>query len=290
MTKQEIAYRLLHLLLPWQLAKNLPAGLNKAMISHPERWLSWLRFIFNPDHPDWATFPKDWREGDPIPDGWTLRTDGPFNIGETGAFAPLYLDPFSPGPVHRHSPSPGSVSVTKTFTPLSGEDDGHASAAASFNAAAPLIQFGRADPNGGVLRSAFIRFPLVDIPGGAVVEEAHISFIAVNTRIAEVVHTLVYTVAADNPAAPTTRVQFDALALSTELPWDGVEPWTAEETYESLDIKDIMQEVFDLPGWSSGNALIVLILYNAGDESASRDAWSFDGDPAKCPELSITYH
>jgi len=141
--RQALAYKLLHILLPKQLTKRLPGGLDRALIgpeatippgvvippgmaippnyTFPDRWVPWLYFNFLTGEPPWTLFPDGWKPGDPLPPGvtyppgfvlppgWTPEDHPPaalipgYNPVPTppisGAAPPLYIPPFSPGPI-----------------------------------------------------------------------------------------------------------------------------------------------------------------------------------------------
>ena len=52
----------------------------------------------------------------------------------------------------------------------------------------------------------------------------------------------------------------------------------------SSDIASLIQEIVDRPGWTPGNALVIVI-----SGTKTRVAESFDGDPAGAPLLHIEF-
>ena len=62
---------------------------------------------------------------------------------------------------------------------------------------------------------------------------------------------------------------------SAGVPWDIEEYWIADQWVWSPDIKDVIQEVLDRPGWIPGNGL-VLLLIASGDERGYRDICASD--------------
>ncbi len=74
--------------------------------------------------------------------------------------------------------------------------------------------------------------------------------------------------------------------------WDRTIPFTVPK-----DLKDIVQEVIDLPAWSAGSALTILLINAATDQDGSNyeSSRAITGfDPARGPEfspsLTVTYH
>jgi len=69
--------------------------------------------------------------------------------------------------------------------------------------------------------------------------------------------------------------------------WAGT-TWAQETWYESPDMRTVIQEVIDRPGWSPDNALVVILLADSYAGS-DRKFWSYDGDPDSAAKLTITY-
>ena len=105
----------------------------------PDRWVPWLYFNFLTGELPWTLFPEGWKEGDPLPPGvtyapgfvlppgWTPEDPPPAALipgytpvatpPDSGATPPLYVAPFSPGPVHRPSAGLGINEYTVSFFP-----------------------------------------------------------------------------------------------------------------------------------------------------------------------------
>ena len=87
----------------------------------PDRWIPWLYFNFLTGELPWTLFPEGWKPGDPLPPGvtyapgfvlppdWTPEDHPPTALipgytpvptpPDSGATPPLYVAPFSPGPI-----------------------------------------------------------------------------------------------------------------------------------------------------------------------------------------------
>ena len=90
--RQAFAYKLLHIMLPKQLTKKLPAGLSLALV--PPGVVLPPGAIVPPE----TVFPPGWTPGDPPPPGVQLPpTISPVPPG-SGAVPPLYVQPWEPGP------------------------------------------------------------------------------------------------------------------------------------------------------------------------------------------------
>ena len=63
--------------------------------------------------------------------------------------------------------------------------------------------------------------------------------------------------------------------------------WTYNTLKTSADIKSVIQEVVDRPGWAGGNALAIAIIDDGGTYTS--DFWPYEYGSAKAAELIITY-
>lgn len=102
------------------------------------------------------------------------------------------------------------------------------------------------------------RFLNVTIPPGWEITLANLILIAAGTKDTTVVNTRLRAEANVNPATFSTVEDFDARVWTTAVDWNAIPTWTLNGTYTSPDIKAIIQEVIDLPGWASGNPIVVL--------------------------------
>jgi len=66
--------------------------------------------------------------------------------------------------------------------------------------------------------------------------------------------------------------------------WDSLPSPSVGETMVSPEIKIIIQEIINRPGWSSGNSLSIII-----NGSGKRTVESYNGDSQKAPLLQISY-
>lgn len=134
---------------------------------------------------------------------------------------------------------------------------------------------------------SYIRFPNVTIANGATISSAIITLVAYNARSGDF-GVNIYAEASDDSVAPTTDVAFDALSLSSEsVSWTTSDGWTGGVSYDSPDISSVIQEIVDRVGWTSGNA-IGLILKDNGGGTSLRTARSRDYG-SSYPVLTITY-
>ena len=134
----------------------------------------------------------------------------------------------------------------------------------------------------------FFRFTNITIPQSATVTSAKVTFTCQVDGALTTVNLRCYCNAHDNAVAPTSYAESEALALTDAVNWDAVDAWTAETTYDTPDLTSIVQDVTDRSGWSSGNALMVLVR-TATISSGTRAAYDTAGSATKSALLTIVY-
>ena len=133
-----------------------------------------------------------------------------------------------------------------------------------------------------------LRFTGVNIPAGATITDAYVSFTTAETS-GENASFNIQGIAKDDPptfisaranvsSQPTTT----AAVTWSPAPWPLLEVSGAEQ--QTANLAPIIQELVDRPGWSSGNALALVI-----SGSGARVARSFDGSRAKAPLLHVSF-
>ncbi|MBN1509458.1 MAG: S8 family serine peptidase [Sedimentisphaerales bacterium] len=136
--------------------------------------------------------------------------------------------------------------------------------------------------------TAGMRFRGIQVPPGSLIKSATLSICSYTYGLTTAFQGKLRAEAADNPGDLNGRkvTGLTGTSASTVWNWEGT-PWTANTWYESPDIRQVLQEIVDRPGWSSGNA--VVILYGGSSYEDDRRFWSFDGAPDKAARLKITY-
>ncbi|GEM_PF-3977829 len=134
-----------------------------------------------------------------------------------------------------------------------------------------------------------LRFNTINIPPGATIKEATLSFKAVQADSPNSNNgTTALTIkgqATDNAPTFTTAVNNisnRALTTASTL-WDPP-VWFPTQTYTTPDIKAVVQEIVNRPGWADGNSMAFVIT-----GTGSRSASSYNGGAANAPVLNITY-
>jgi hypothetical protein len=132
-----------------------------------------------------------------------------------------------------------------------------------------------------------MRWRNITIPQGVTITSAYIEFTADENQAGTPVNLTFRGEAADNAAVFENAVDniSDRTPTSASVSWNDVPAWSTDETHQSTDISPIIQEIVNLPGWASGNALVVLVT-----GSGRRTAESHDGDrPLMAPLLYVEY-
>ncbi len=131
-----------------------------------------------------------------------------------------------------------------------------------------------------------LRFNNINIPQGATITKAHISFQADETAN-EWTNLILSAEAVDHAktfnkqeANISSRVQ-----TAASVNWSGMDPWTSlNDSHLSPDLAAVLQEVVDRRGWEKNNSVAIFI-----EGSGGRTAEAFDGSPQEAPLLIIEY-
>jgi hypothetical protein len=130
-----------------------------------------------------------------------------------------------------------------------------------------------------------LRFTGVTIPPASPITNAYVEFIA---AAADPQNTdLLIVGEASDDAATFVALDNDLSSRPTttaSVAWDTVAPWVLGEPQASPDISDVLQEIVDRPGWSSGNALALVIT-----GTGRRRAVAHDGNPGTAALLHVEY-
>lgn len=134
------------------------------------------------------------------------------------------------------------------------------------------------------------RFQNIQIPQGAAIKSATLSIRSYWFGLEGEIKGKLQAEAADNPGdftIPTQRLSLVPLTGASQA-WNiGPASWTGDTWYDTPDIASVLQEVIDRPGWTPGNALVVV--YTTSSFTQDRRIWAYDGDPTKAAKLTITY-
>ncbi len=182
-------------------------------------------------------------------------------------------------------PDSGDIGWTTLYPMVAGSDDSEGSGGV-YNNAAGTIRVGN---NGGSILHSAIRFTNINLPLGAIIYKANITFTAQASRAAQAIGDRFYGEAA---AAPATYGAAENFTLRTRtlhyVPWAPA-TWVAETEYISIDISQIVQELANAYGPYVNGAMAFQWINYLTAATNFQNAYSYDTDPTKAPVLSITY-
>lgn len=149
-------------------------------------------------------------------------------------------------------------------------------------------------PTGDVPQKIGLRFTDIQIPNGAIINNAYLEFRATRDEVGQTDIMIV----GENSSNATTYTLTDAditsrIETSASVNWLNVPVWTGGQDYQTVDITSIIQELVDLGGWQAGNAMALMLKpfdANCNTTECLRQAVSFDGDPTVAPLLHIVFN
>jgi hypothetical protein len=134
-----------------------------------------------------------------------------------------------------------------------------------------------------------LRFVNVTVPKNSTITNAYVEFTAYETRDKDPDVDIYGHDVSDAPAfeAVDNNIEnrINNFKTSEKVQWYNIPAWTANNTYQTPDLKMIIQEIIANPGWVSGNALVILIQGFGNDNNA----YTYDRDSSKAPLLHIEY-
>ena len=140
---------------------------------------------------------------------------------------------------------------------------------------------------------AFVRFVNVTIPRNAKITSAFLRVTGRATGGDPTVNATISANPADNPSAPATVAAAAAIGnTSATVAWNAIAATTAGVSFDSPDIKSIIQEIINRAGWESGNALMIMVRDNgstSGAPEAVRWVNSFQEFNGAMPALVVEY-
>jgi hypothetical protein len=135
-------------------------------------------------------------------------------------------------------------------------------------------------------KHAFWRFANLTVPAGAEIDAAVIRLIASGIDSTSV-DLNVYFEAADNVTSPTSGADANGRPLTSAIAWSSVPSFTSGNNYDTPEVKTILQDVIDRPGWASGQAIGVHIIDNGS--TGRRRVASYEHGTYTAAQLVITY-
>ncbi len=129
------------------------------------------------------------------------------------------------------------------------------------------------------------RFKNINVPSGSYISNAVIKWKSYNTATTAANWIMQGELSADASAFTTSKYNITSRARSTQVVQFNPDNWTiTNQEYTSPDIRHLIQNIVDQPGWINGKDM-VLIMRGTG----LRESWSYDGDLMKAAQLVITF-
>lgn len=265
--KKAFAYKLVHLLVPKQLSKNLPAGLRKALIGKNSR-------ITRP-----GNLPPSFSPGG---DSNIIMPPG------TGPGAPDYIMFGKNDTGGKSSPVPAPEPVEVTFTVQAGADDGYTTEGYLYlynNLEYDCIGYGASDKS----LSSFMRFISVSVPPKAEILESHIIFYKYGTAGEGTCNLKILGNKKVNPSAPVIYADYLALEHTSKIVLWSDMSWGGSALNNSPDISEVIQELVNQSGYAQNQAIMLMVMNNETVGEAYRSYQSRNSSAAVAPKLYVKY-
>lgn len=131
-----------------------------------------------------------------------------------------------------------------------------------------------------------IRFEGLGMPQGVTITSAYIEFAA--SEVQEGATSVTILGEASDSAQTFKGDDFEISGrtkLGASVSWNAIPAWsTPGAKYKTPDLKGIVQQIVNRPGWKPSNAMAFIF---AG--TGRRTAWSWDGSPMLAPRLVVNY-
>jgi type IV pilus assembly protein PilY1 len=136
---------------------------------------------------------------------------------------------------------------------------------------------------------AGLRFRNINIPRGAVIDEAYLVFYSASGQW--ITLNLQYAGDAADNSQPFTSGLLSQRTLTNARVSDSSDvPWYANNAYPSVSLKTIVQEIVNRNGWQAGNSLSIIIRNTSGNPWARKFAYSYEQNPQAAAQLVIQWH
>lgn len=130
-----------------------------------------------------------------------------------------------------------------------------------------------------------LRFPDVAIAQGSTIIEASLTFVARSVDTGS--STLVFRAEAEDDAPAFASRENDVSdrdTTSASVSWSAPDFDIVGQPHTTVDLKSIIQEVIDRPGWETSNALAIIQSHSGGSQRRAR---TFNDSPIDAPVLTI---
>jgi hypothetical protein len=169
-----------------------------------------------------------------------------------------------------------------------GPDDGYATSAAVQDTTAAYLKIGDERTYTFPYQMSAMRLTNITIPRSATITSAYLKISSIDTDYRNQIYGVIVAESSDNPADFSDRMIGDAVLTISSVVWDHATAWSPDTQYTSPDISNVIQEVVNRPGFSSGNS--IAIYYGTRDLSGKgRSFASYEYSPVSAAVLEVTY-
>jgi hypothetical protein len=179
----------------------------------------------------------------------------------------------------------GPVIVTVTFPVITGADDVN-EVNATLTTADSTAWLGTA--NSAANSFAGLRFANVTVPAGAIITSARLEANAASSQWTTMAFEFAAEAAVNSAAFSATSRPSQRLLLAPRVAHSSNVQWVANSWYALDEIAPLLQAVIAQPGWTSGNA-VSLVVRGAGFAWGRKFVRAFEGGAAFAPRLVVTY-
>jgi len=133
-----------------------------------------------------------------------------------------------------------------------------------------------------------LRYTGINIPQGSTITSASIQFQADKSDSADLSLTIAGQAHDNAPIFTSNQYDISSRSFTTTVSWPNIPAWTQGEIGSDTttpDLRAIVQEIVNRPGWSSGNSMAFII---SGLDTDERVAVSYDGT-GTTPTLTINW-
>lgn len=130
-----------------------------------------------------------------------------------------------------------------------------------------------------------LRFNNIYVPQGATIESASIRFTAKYNESGSTSLVFRGHDADDAPVFSSANGNISTRPVTSAFStWNDIPAWSSGTVYGSPNLANIIQEIVDRGGWTSGNSIAIIV-----SGSGERSAWSYEGYASQAPELEVTF-
>lgn len=135
-----------------------------------------------------------------------------------------------------------------------------------------------------------VRFIGVNADPGSAVAASKVTWKPANTDSGTTVNVRIWGEASVTPATFSTYADFAGRTRTTAyVDWNNIGAWSTGTYYDTPDIAAIIQEIVSLPGWASGNNIVLFFEDNSSTLNATRRPYDYGATTTNCANLSVTW-